>query len=298
MGDWIVSIAGTETGARLALGLALFSALAHAVFGAINKGGVDPFLNRGAINLWYGAIVAPFALFWLPLPDPRLWFWLGISYLVHIVYEYLQASAFEKGDFTLVYPIARGTGPLVALVLAATIFHERFSAWQWAGGILLSGAIIGLAVVNIRRTPGAGSLGPAIRAALATGFMLAAYTAVDAYGIRQAANPFTFLAWFFVLGAFGFPFIALARWRRLTVRPPLRPLVWRGLIGAVVALFSFSAVMTATRIDSVGQTAALRETSIIFATAIGVLVFRERIDAARLILIAVIAAGAVLVEVG
>ena len=209
MGDWIVSIAGTETGARLALGLALFSALAHAVFGAINKGGVDPFLNRGAINLWYGAIVAPFALFWLPLPDPRLWFWLGISYLVHIVYEYLQASAFEKGDFTLVYPIARGTGPLVALVLAATIFHERFSAWQWAGGILLSGAIIGLAVVNIRRTPGAGSLGPAIRAALATGFMLAAYTAVDAYGIRQAANPFTFLAWFFFIDGLLFPALAL-----------------------------------------------------------------------------------------
>ena len=298
MGDWIVSIAGTETGARWALGLALFSALAHAVFGAINKGGVDPFLNRGAINLWYGAMVAPFALFWLPLPSPGLWVWLGISYLVHIVYEYMQASAFEKGDFTLVYPIARGTGPLVALLLAAVIFHERFSMLQWAGGLLLSGAIMGLAVTNIRRNPVKGSLGPAIRAALATGIMLAIYTAVDAYGIRQAANPFTFLAWFFVLGAFGFPFIAYARWRSLAVKPPLRPLVWRGLAGAVVALFSFSAVMLATRIDSVGQTAALRETSIIFATAIGVLIFRERIDAARLALIAVIAAGAVLVEVG
>jgi len=56
--------------------------------------------------------------------------------------------------------------------------------------------------------------------------------------------------------------------------------------------------MIATRLDSVGQTAALRETSIVFATAIGVLVFRERIDATRLALIAVIAMGAVLVEIG
>jgi drug/metabolite transporter (DMT)-like permease len=128
--------------------------------------------------------------------------------------------------------------------------------------------------------------------------MLAAYTAIDAYGIRQAENPFTFLAWFFALGMVGFPFIALARWRRMAVKPPLRPLVLRGFIGAVVALMSFSSVMVATRIDSVGQTAALRETSIVFATAIGVLVFRERIDMTRLALIACIAAGAVLVEVG
>jgi len=214
----------------------------------------------------------------------------------------LQASSFEKGAFTLVYPISRGTGPLVALVLAAVIFGERFTGMQWFGGVLLSTAIMGLAVANIRsaRAAGAapGALGPAIRVAVATGVMLAVYTAVDAYGIRQAENPFTFLAWFFLTGAFGFPFIAWARWRGLAVKPRLRPLVIRGFIGALVALLSFSSVMIATRLDSVGQTAALRETSIVFATAIGVLVFRERIDATRLALVAVIAMGAVLVEIG
>ncbi len=300
MGEWIVSLAGTEAGARLALVLALCSALAHAVFGAINKGSSDVFLTRGAINISYALMMAPFALFVLPLPDGRVWFWLGVSYLIHIIYEYLQASAFERGAFTLVYPISRGTGPLVALVLAAVIFGEHFTASQWAGGVMLSLAIMGLAVVNIRKSKAAHgpALGGAVRLAFGTGVMLAAYTAVDAYGIRQAANPFTFLVWFFVLGGFGFPFIAYARWRSLAVKPPLKPLAIRGMIGAAVALFSFSAVMLATRIDSVGQTAALRETSIIFATAIGVLIFREKIDAPRLLLIGIIAAGAVLVEVG
>lgn len=299
MGEWLVSIAGTAEGARLALVLALLSAFAHAVFGAINKGGVDPFLNRGAINLSYGTMALPVALFIVPWPGPDLWVWIAASFAVHILYEYFQALAFEKGDFTLVYPIARGTGPLVALVLAAVIFGERFSAVQWLGGLVLSLAIMGLAVANIRRARVIGTaLGPAIRAAVGTGFLLAAYTVIDAYGIRQAENPFTFLAWFFLSGAFGFPFISWMRWRRLAVKPPLRPLAIRGVIGALVALFSFSAVMIATRIDSVGQTAALRETSIIFATAIGVLIFREKIDAPRLALIAVIAAGAVLVEIG
>jgi len=302
MGDWIVSVAGTDAGARLALGLALFSALAHASFGALIKGASDPYLIRGAINLWYGAIALPFALFALPHPTPMLWACLAVSFAVHVVYELLQTQSFERGAFTLVYPIARGTGPLVTLVLAALIFGERFSEVQWSGGLLLSGAIMGLALANIRTARMAegarGSLAPAIRAAVGTGVMLAIYTSVDAYGIRQAENPFTFLAWFFTLGALGFPFIALARWRRLAVKPPLRPIALRGLIGACIALLSFGTFMIATRVGSVGETAALRETSIVFATAIGVLVFRERIDATRLALIALIAAGAVLVEVG
>ena len=130
--------------------------------------------------------------------------------------------------------------------------------------------------------------------------MIAVYTLVDAYGIRLAENPFTFLAWFFTLGGLGFPFVSLHRWRAM--EPSLRPqpfdLAVRGIFGAIIAFISFGAVMLATRLDKVGEAAALRETSIIFATAIGVLIFRERIDALRLGLIALIAAGAMLVEFG
>lgn len=71
MGEWIVAIAGTPAGERLALALALLSALSHATFGAINKGGQDPHLNRGAINICYSAMAAPFALFVFPLPSPH-----------------------------------------------------------------------------------------------------------------------------------------------------------------------------------------------------------------------------------
>lgn len=302
MGELIVSLAGTEAGEALALALVLLSALAHAIFGAINKGGVDPILNRGAINICYGAMAAPFALFVFPWPSGALWLALLVSYLVHIAYEYLQASAFSKGDFTVVYPIARGTGPLVAMLLAIVVFHERFSVMQWIGGFGLSTAIIGLALINIRRARQAGleirNLRGAILTALATGVGVAAYTMVDAYGIRLAEDPFTFLSWVFFTGGFGFPLVAAARWRRLTVKPPLSDLAMRGMFGAIIALMSFGSIMLATRLDSVGEAAALRETSIIFATAIGVLVFHERIDAARLALIACIAAGAVLVEMG
>jgi drug/metabolite transporter (DMT)-like permease len=305
MGELIVGLAGTPGGDALAFALALLSALAHAIFGAINKGGRDPYLNRGAINLAYGLMAAPFALFVFPLPDARLWTILGAVYLVHILYEWLQARSYEMGGFTVVYPLARGTGPLVTTVAAGLIFGEVFTWGQWAGLLLLSGAIYALAWANLRALgiadlAAASRLRSAIAAALATGVMISVYTTLDAYGIRAAADPFTFLAWFFTLGGMGFPLVAAARWRRLAPadRPEPAELAVRGFFGALIAFLSFGAVMLATRIGHVGEAAAIRETSIVFATAIGVLIFRERIDALRLGLILLIALGAVLIKIG
>lgn len=302
MGELIVSMANTPAGEALALALILLSAIAHATFGAINKGGVDPFLNRGAINICYGLMTLPFALFVVPWPTAEVWAMLFVSYLIHILYEYLQASAFSKGDFTVVYPIARGTGPIVAMMLALVVFSERFSVLQWLGGIGLSASIIGLAVANIHRVRQSGrtlgNLPGAIITAMATGVMVAVYTMVDAYGIRLAENPFSFIVWFFTLGGVGFPIVAALRWRRLTERPPLPDLAVRGAFGGVIALLSFGSVMLATRLGSVGEVAALRETSIIFGTAIGVLIFREKVDATRLMLIFGIVIGAVLIKMG
>ncbi|MEM6678973.1 MAG: DMT family transporter [Pseudomonadota bacterium] len=304
MGEMIAGMAGTPEGEVLALVLALLSSLAHATFGAINKGWVDPYLNRGAINVCYALGALPFALFVFPLPTPGLWLILVGVYVIHLVYEWLQSAAFEKGDFTLVYPIARGTGPLLIAIGSVFLFDERLALTQWLGVLTLSGAIMGLAVVNLK----ARGLDPlalpnlrmAIVTALLTGVMIAVYTLYDAYGIRQATNPFTFLAWFFVLGGLGFPLVALNRWRILTPaqRPEIGDLITRGVFGALVAYLSFGAVMLATRLDKVGEAAALRETSIIFATAIGVFFFHEKVDMRRLGLIGLILVGALLVELG
>ena len=305
MGEMIVSLAGTEAGELLALALALLSALAHATFGAIHKGGRDPYLNRGAINVAYSLMAMPFALFYFPLPTGSLWAILAGVYVIHIVYEWLQARSYEIGGFTVVYPIARGTGPLVTVIIAYFLFGESFENFQWLGLLLLTGSIYGLAWANMRAQgfsdlQAAKQLRLAIGTAILTGVMIAVYTLWDAYGIRQAENPFTFLAWFFTIGGFGFPLIAFHRWRKMPVeaRPALDELAIRGIFGAFIAFLSFGAVMLATRLDKVGEAAALRETSIVFATALGVLIFREKIDLTRLGLIFLIAFGAILIELG
>jgi drug/metabolite transporter (DMT)-like permease len=128
--------------------------------------------------------------------------------------------------------------------------------------------------------------------------MVALYTTYDAYGIRLSPDPFTFLAWFFLLTSFDFPILAAIRLRRTGLRHPVGPLALRGVFGAVVAFGSFGSVMLATRLDKVGEAAVLRETSTVFAAIIGWLVLGDTVGPRRAALMILIALGAVIVEMG
>ena len=129
------------------------------------------------------------------------------------------------------------------------------------------------------------------------GAFVAGYTTYDAWGIRATADPFTFLAWFFMVDGVFIPVVTFRRWRGLTVGQ-MAPLLKRGVFGAFVAYFSFGGIMLATRIGRVGEAAALRETSVIFAALIGWWVLGEKTGPVQVGLMAVIAAGAVVVEFG
>ena len=301
MSEWLISLEGTDAGRHLATLLALSAAFLHALFGALQKGRHDPWLSRGAIDLCYGAMAAPVALFVVPWPEAHLWPILGIAWIVHVGYKLSQAWTYTYGAFTVVYPVVRGTGPLFAVIGAGIIFGERFTPLQWSGVAVLLTGIYGLAVYNLRHvTVNRDHLPRALGLAVLTGGFVALYTTVDAYGIRATADPFTFLAWFFMLdGLFSVmgP-LAAVRWWRMDYRPALGPLFARGGIGAVVAFFSFGSVMLATRLDKVGEAAVLRETSVVFAALIGWLLLGERTGPRRVALMALIAGGAVIVESG
>ena len=140
------------------------------------------------------------------------------------------------------------------------------------------------------------SLRAALALAVLTGVITAAYTVYDAFAIRVAEDPMTFIVWFFLLEAVLFPPLLWKRWR--AAGPALRPLFIRGFFGAVIAYVSFGSIFLATRLDKVGEAAALRETSVIFAALIGWLILGEKIGPTRSFLMVLIAAGAVLVEFG
>lgn len=299
MSAWLTSLEGTEAGHQLALVLALSAAFLHAVFGALQKGRHDPWLSRGAIDFSYAAMAAPFALFVVPWPEPHMWPIFFGAFVIHVGYKLLQSFAYTKGDFTVVYPVVRGMGPLFTVVGAYLVFGETFTAMQWAGvGVLLSG-IFGLALYNmVFLTSSRDTLGVAMMLAAMTGLFVALYTTYDAYGIRATADPFTFLAWFFLIDGLAMPPVAYIRWRRMVNPPAVAPLMLRGVIGGLVAFASFGSVMMATRLDKVGEAAVLRETSTVFAALIGWLVLKETVGPRRIALMALIALGAVIVEMG
>ncbi|WP_397544676.1 EamA family transporter [Roseovarius salis] len=299
MSGWLVSLEGTAEGRQLAMLLALLAAILHAVFGALQKGRFDPWLSRGAIDASYALMAAPVALFVVPWPGAHMWPIFALVWAVHMVYKILQAMAYTKGAYTVVYPVVRGTGPLFTVIGAWLLFSEVFTVTQWVGvGVLLTG-IYGLAVYNLRTvTLDRETLPLALGLAVVTGLFVALYTTIDAYGIRATADPFTFLAWFFMLDGIAMPVYAYYRWRGLASRPDPGALMIRGVIGGLVAYMSFGSVMLATRLDKVGEAAVLRETSTVFAALIGWLALRETVGPRRIVLMALIAAGAVIVEIG
>lgn len=297
MGDWIRSIEGTPSGASVALALVLLAAVLHAVFGALQKGRHDPLLARGAIDASYGLMAAPVALFLVPWPEAHMWPIFAGAFVIHAFYKWAVLGAFRRGAYTVVYPVMRGTGPLFTVIGASFLFDETYSLAQWMGIVILLAGLYGLAAYNMARvTLARETLVAALWWAVLTGLFVALYTTYDAYGIRAAADPFTFLAWFFFLDGLLFPVLATRFYLRLQNPPTLGPLALRGIFGGFVAFASFGSIMLATRLDQVGEAAVLRETSTVFAALIGWLVLREPVGPVRLALMALIAAGAVIVE--
>ena len=283
------------------MALALISAFAHAAFGALQKGRYDPWLMRGAIDAAIAVMAAPIAFFVVPWPEGWVWGLLAGAMLIHFVYKWLMAMAYTRGAYTAVYPIVRGTGPLATIFVASLVFSEQYAAMQWFGVALLSGGILALAAWNLAQetAPVARTrLFHAVGLAVLTGLLVALYTVWDAWGIRSTPDPFTFLAWFFLLTSLDFPVISFLHWRAMPERPHAGPLIRRGFLGGLIAFVSFGGVMLATRLDKVGEAAVLRETSVVFAALIGWLALGETIGPRRLLMMASIALGAVLVEFG
>tara|TARA_B100000609_G_scaffold78529_1_gene62651 strand:- start:3 stop:926 length:924 start_codon:yes stop_codon:yes gene_type:complete len=297
--DLIYKIEGTSTGSRVALWLAVLAAFLHAVFGSLQKGRHDPWLSRGAMDASSGLAMLPLAIFVVPIPEPELWPIFLLIFIIHFIYKILQALAYSKGSFTVVYPVVRGTSPIFTVIGAYILFGETFTSIQWFGIFLLLMGIFGLALYNlIFLETSRETLPIALILAICTGSFVALYTTVDAYGIRVAINPLAFIVWFFLFDSLSITPYAVYRWINLSEKPKFLPLAIRGAVGGVVAFFSFGSIMLATRLDKVGEAAVLRETSTVFAAVIGWLFLKETVGPRRVLLMALIALGAIIVEFG
>ncbi|MFI8996102.1 EamA family transporter [Streptomyces sp. NPDC053542] len=274
----------------LVVAAVLAAAITHAAWNAIAHGIKDQLLAFtlvGSGGTVCGAVLAALA----PLPAAGAWPLLIASALLHVVYQALLMRSFRLGDFGQMYPIARGTAPLVVTVLAAVFVNELPDAWALTGVALASAGLLGVALWGIRGS-GTRPHWPAIIAAVATGLAIASYTTVDGVGVRASGTPLGYIGWLMLLEGLAIPVYALAT-RRRALFAELRPFAVRGLLGGVLSVFAYGLVLWAQTRAPLAPIAALRESSIIVGAAIGAVFLKERFGAPR-----IAAAGLMVVGIG
>ncbi|MER5707447.1 MULTISPECIES: DMT family transporter [unclassified Streptomyces] len=268
----------------------LVAAVTHASWNAIAHHIKEQLLSFTLIS-GGGALIGLVTAVFVPLPAAGAWPYLVISALLHIGYYALLMRSFTLGDFGQMYPIARGTAPLVVTVIAAVFLDEVPGGWQLLGVAVACAGLTGLALWGIRGKD-ARPHWPALLAAGATGLSIALYTVVDGVGVRASGTPLGYIAWLMILQGLVIPAYALWR-RRAALIPQLRPYAARGALGGLLSVSAYALVLWAQTKAPLAPIAALRESSIIVGAAIGALFFKERFGAPR-----VAAAGLMVIGIG
>jgi drug/metabolite transporter (DMT)-like permease len=279
----------------LATILILISAVLHAVVNSLIRGKGGDVLGRSVTAGVANAAVAP-AAFFLPFPSATVWLYLAATICVHLFYQHCLINMYRRADLTIVYPIARGLGPLGVALWS----WGAMAVWPGWGPFLGVGLIVagifgmGLASAAARRA-GLHVPGSAFVFAFGTGVGIATYTLIDAAGVRAAESALQFIVWLFLLHGIMMLSYGLAIDRPATLaalRSPSR----NGLIAGLSSIFTYGFALIALRIGSTAELAALRETSIVFALIIGAVFLGEKVTPGRAAAAAVIAIGAIVIK--
>lgn len=238
-----------------------------------------PFLFVGAVAsaLLWGALI-PFTG---GIGDDVGGFFLGagVSAVLHVVYLMVLQKGYSLGNLSTVYALARGTGPILSVVIAVTLLGERPS---WIALVGVAVVILGIIAIGfVDRTPGRRSgMSPAVLAGLLTGVMIALYTIWDAFAMRTwGLSPVAFMVGC-VVGEIPI-FAVMLRGRFGQVRDVLKAQGWRVLAFGVLSPASYILVLTAITMAPVALVAPVREVSVVLVSVWGALVMKEGNTARR-----------------
>ncbi|WP_171174611.1 DMT family transporter [Ruegeria sp. HKCCD8929] len=250
------------------IAIILSAALLHAVWNAIVKTAADRTTTLGLVAFGH-VIPAGIMVILLPLPSAESFPYILLSTVVHFGYYFMLGKAYQHGDLSVVYPIARGIVPALVSLWAMVLVGEVLP-WQAWGGIALIALGIQLSSWKALRS-GVGRV--ALGFALGTGFCISIYSVVDGIGVRLSGNTLSYWAW----GAFLHLFIAgFVGIRKRAVLAQLPAKVWMtGIVGGLVSMTAYGLVLYAKNFAPLGAVSALRETSVIFAALIGFIFLKE-----------------------
>jgi drug/metabolite transporter (DMT)-like permease len=270
----------------------LLAAAAHAGWNATIKHGLDPLVTTVLIAAGAGVV----ALAMLPftgLPAAPARPWVIASVLVHLAYFAGLIEAYRSGDMSQVYPIARGTAPLLTAIVSTTWLGEQLGGVGWAGLLCL---VAGVLMLSMRASGDLARLDRrAVGFAFFTALTICAYSVIDGLGVRAAGDAPAYTAALFfgngiIMALYGF----VRRGPRLV--GDVSDLWLKGLAGGGLQLASYWVAIWAMTVAPIAVVAALRETSVLFGALIAVAVLKEPLRATRVLAALLIVVGLVMIR--
>jgi drug/metabolite transporter (DMT)-like permease len=271
--------------------IVIFAALLHASWNALVKSSNDKTLSMAGIVLGHLPLAVPAVLI-VPLPDPASIPYLIVGIFLHLGYQLFLLMSYRIGDLTQVYPLARGSAPLLVALVSVTFLGIQLSALE-----LTAIAIIGIGILSLTITRGADGLrnpGAALYA-LITGCFIASYSLVDGLGARLAGTPLGYYSWLAIGNAILTSiFLAIKAPHVFRALPnDGRMAFW---IGGSASFIAYALVTWAFTQSPIALVTALRETSIVMALLIGVIFLKEPLNLAKLASTMITLVGAILLR--
>ena len=267
--------------------LVLFAALLHASWNALLRSGADRLWSMTVMCIAIAMVCIVAAAFMAP-PAMESWSYALLSGLLHVGYNLFLVRSYRVGDLGQIYPISRGSSPVLISLGAAIFAEESITPGELLGVALVSGGIISLAF------KGRSLSVPSLPYALGTGCFIAAYSVVDGIGARLSSAPLAYTVWMCALWGVLMPVVYIG------LRGPgslfsVRPGIATAMVGGLVSLLAYAMVIYAMNEAPLGAVSALRETSVLFALLIGSAFIGETLTARRILACVVIASGTLII---
>ena len=256
--------------------LLLIAALSHAICHSILKYNKNPLGILGITSIFEIIIFTPFVLH-VPFPTPYIWALIIASALLHGFYRLLVIFSYNYGDLSFIYPIARGSSSLLLAIISLIYLTDKISLLGFIAIIIVC---MGLFLISyndrVKFNYSAFGLG------FLTAIMITAYTLVDGIGVRHSTNPYSFLYWMLLLN--GTPaLVASFFFKNNGLRIINKNLILTGVIFGILAPLAYGLAVWCMQFLPIAYVSSMRETSIIFATIIGLLLLKETTASKRII---------------
>jgi drug/metabolite transporter (DMT)-like permease len=269
--------------------LVLLAAAMHAGWNALIKIQGDRLAVMAVVTA-AGSVISLAVLPFVDAPDPASWPLLALTIVLHTGYHFFLPRAYDHGDLGQVYPIARGSAPLLVTLGAVFIAGETMDPAALLGVVCLAAGVMAL---TFDKGAGVAKKPKAVLYALLTGTFIASYTVVDGLGVRQAGSILGFAVWLTVADGL-LTFLLVSIWKPSAVRQVLRRNWLVGFLGGALQVGAYWIIIWALALAPMAMVSSLRETSVLFAAVISTFVLKEGFGVWRFVSAGLVTLGLVL----